>query len=77
MTIKDTMTGKEAEKIPDFAFRMMAFMFNLRDVFYQIDKRLDKFGIKEGSTIVDYGSGTGSFIMRASKLVGPDGFLII
>ncbi|MCP4583564.1 MAG: class I SAM-dependent methyltransferase [candidate division Zixibacteria bacterium] len=75
MTIKDTMTGKEAEKMPNLAFRMMAFIFNLRDIFFSIDKRLDSFGIKEGFVIVDYGCGTGSFIKRASKLVGADGLV--
>jgi len=75
MTIKDTMTGKEAEKIPNFAFRMMAFMFRLRDAFSPIDKRLESFGIKDGFTVVDYGCGTGSFIRRASKLVGPSGLV--
>ena len=34
---------------------------------------LDGFGIKRGQTVVDYGCGPGSYLRRASELVGPEG----
>ncbi len=55
------------------SFKIMAAVFNLRDIFGNTGKKLDSFGIKPGSVIVDYGCGTGSYLKRASELAGPDG----
>jgi len=70
---KKIFCGNEAEKMPNISFRIMAFMFKVRDYFFQVDKKLDSFGIKKGSTIMDYGCGTGSYLKRASELVGEKG----
>ncbi len=65
--------GKGMDRMPNFAFKMMAFMFSIRDRFISLDKLLDDFHIRRGQTIVDYGCGPGTYIMKASELVGPEG----
>ena len=65
--------GRDIDRMPDMAFRMMALMFKIRDIFIHKDKVLDEFGISPGQSIVDYGCGPGSYIKRASNLVGPEG----
>lgn len=61
--------------MPDFAFRLMALMYAVRDRFTSPGDRLDSFGIVEGQTVVDYGCGTGSHIIRTSQLVGEKGLV--
>ncbi len=51
----------------------MAWMYSFRDTFFSVDKRLDEFGITKGTTVIDYGCGTGSYLKRASHLVGEEG----
>lgn len=65
--------GRGMERIPDLAFMMMALMFKIRDMFIRIDKILDEFGIHQGQSVVDYGCGPGSYIKKASELVGTNG----
>ncbi len=61
------------DRMPDWAFRMMAFMFNLTDKFISPDKRLVPFDIRKGQVVVDYGCGTGRYLRSASRLVGDTG----
>jgi ubiquinone/menaquinone biosynthesis C-methylase UbiE len=65
--------GSGMDRMPDLAFRIMALMFKLRDIFIQKDKLLDEFGIRRGQSVVDYGCGPGSYIRKASELVGAEG----
>jgi ubiquinone/menaquinone biosynthesis C-methylase UbiE len=65
--------GNEMDKMPGWAFRMMSFMFFFLDIFKNSDKKLDGINIKEGATVVDYGSGTGRYLKKASELAGPSG----
>ena len=65
--------GKDIDRMPDIAFRMMALMFKIRDLFMQKDRVLDEFGIRQGQSVVDYGCGPGSYIRKASELVGTEG----
>lgn len=67
------MYGNEIDKMPDWAFRMMAFMFNMTDLFKSPDRKLDAFDIRKGQTVVDWGCGTGRYIKQASALVGDKG----
>lgn len=59
--------------MPNVAFRMMSLMFMIRDRFGSPERKLDQFGIKPGDTVIDYGCGPGSFIQKASSLVGSKG----
>ncbi|MBC2715152.1 MAG: class I SAM-dependent methyltransferase [Desulfobacteraceae bacterium] len=65
--------GAGMDRMPDFAFKMMSLMFKFRDRFFPQDRVLDEFGIQDGQVVVDYGCGPGSYIGRASKLVGAKG----
>jgi ubiquinone/menaquinone biosynthesis C-methylase UbiE len=65
--------GRDMDRMPDLAFRIMALMFKIGDIFLQKDKLLDEFGIRQGQSVVDYGCGPGSYIRKASELVGTGG----
>jgi ubiquinone/menaquinone biosynthesis C-methylase UbiE len=71
--MKKVMCGNEMDRMPNWAFKMMAFMFNIADTFKSPDKRLDAFGIQKGQTVVDWGCGTGRYLKQASELVGDKG----
>jgi ubiquinone/menaquinone biosynthesis C-methylase UbiE len=71
--MKKVLFGNEVEKMPDFAFRMMKLFFIIYYFFRPAKRYLKKFGITPGSTIVDYGCGTGACIKDASSLTGEKG----
>ena len=58
------------DRMPDWAFRIMAFMFNVSDFIKSPDSRLKPFNIREGQTVVDWGCGTGRYLKSASGRVG-------
>ena len=63
------------DRMPGWAFSIMAFMFNVADIFRSPDKKLDPFNIQKGQTVIDYGSGTGRYLPMASKLTGDKGLV--
>jgi ubiquinone/menaquinone biosynthesis C-methylase UbiE len=65
--------GNNMDRMPRVAFRMMKWMFDIRDRFVSVGSLLDQFGIQKGQTVVDYGCGPGSYLRHASELVGPEG----
>jgi ubiquinone/menaquinone biosynthesis C-methylase UbiE len=71
--MKNGIFGNRMDRMPDVAFRMMSAIFRLRDMFVSPGNLLDEFHIREGQVVVDYGCGPGSYISRASKLVGENG----
>jgi ubiquinone/menaquinone biosynthesis C-methylase UbiE len=71
--MKNRMFGYKMDRMPNFAFRMMVAIFRIRDMVGSADTLLEEFDIREGQTVVDYGCGPGSYIARASKLVGDNG----
>lgn len=46
-----------------------------RDILSPIDKEVDKFDIKKGNIVIDYGCGSGSYINKISELIGDDGIV--
>lgn len=61
-------------KVPELYFRMTIVFFDILDFFYPyIKKRVKKFGIKDGMTVVDYGCGLGSYTTEMAELVGRRG----
>ncbi|HCU20070.1 MAG TPA: methyltransferase type 11, partial [Bacteroidales bacterium] len=70
---KNRLYGNEIDRMPDFTFRMMKIFFVIYYFFKPAGKYLQKFGIKPGYTVVDYGTGTGAFIKDASIMVGSSG----
>ena len=73
MKLKKYFCGNEMERMSDIGFRMMSFMFDVKDIICPVDKRLESFGIKEGFTVIDYGCGPGRYLERASRLAGEKG----
>ena len=73
--MKKVMCGNEMDRMPDWAFKMMAFMFNISDKFKSPDKKLIPFNIEKGQTVIDYGCGTGRFLKQASELAGETGIV--
>lgn len=71
--MKKALCGNEMDRMPDWAFKIMAFMFDVADTFKSPNRRLDTFEIKKGQTVVDWGSGTGRYLKQASELVGDKG----
>ncbi len=60
--------------MPDWSFRLMDLIFHVIDYIYPyIDKRVEKFGIRPGLTVVDYGCGPGRYTTRFAKLAGEQG----
>jgi ubiquinone/menaquinone biosynthesis C-methylase UbiE len=66
---------KKTEKMPNWAFRMMEFMFKLSDFFRPKHNYVEEFGIKKGMTVVDYGCGPGRYIYKISDKVTPSGLV--
>jgi ubiquinone/menaquinone biosynthesis C-methylase UbiE len=71
--MKKALCGNEMDRMPAWAFRMMAFLFNVTDLFKSPDGKLKPFNIRKGQTVIDYGCGTGRFLPGASALVGDKG----
>ncbi len=73
MDVSKKVTGFEVERMPNIAFRLMAFIFVIRDALFSVGKKLDQFGFVKGSIVLDFGCGPGSYIAHASQLVGDKG----
>jgi ubiquinone/menaquinone biosynthesis C-methylase UbiE len=73
--MKKVFCGNEMDRMPDWAFKTMAFMFNVADLFKSPDKKLEPFNIQKGQTVIDYGSGTGRYLPGASAMVGNKGLV--
>ena len=71
--MKKFMCGNDMDRMPDWAFRMMAFLFNVYDRFGAPDKKLIPFDIRKGQAVIDYGCGTGRYLKSASEKVGETG----
>jgi ubiquinone/menaquinone biosynthesis C-methylase UbiE len=71
--MKNLLFGNEVERMPDFTFRLMKLFFVFYYFFNPAIKKLRKFGIKPGSTVIDYGCGTGACIKAATELTGESG----
>jgi ubiquinone/menaquinone biosynthesis C-methylase UbiE len=68
------MSDKKDKPMPNIMFRFMAWGFKWRDRYRNpAKKRLDRLGIKEGQTVLDFGCGIGSFSIPAARLVGERG----
>ncbi len=73
MTVKKKLSGNNIDRMPDIAFRGMSFLFWVWGIFASPAKKLKKFGINPGDTVVDFGCGPGNYIKDASLLAGDTG----
>ena len=65
----------EDRPVPSSMFRMMSIFLRIREPFKKPMERLQKVGLQEGQTVLDYGCGIGSYVIPASKLVGENGMV--
>jgi len=73
-TIRKKAAERNTERMSDTSFRMMTFIFMVMDFFFPyIKKRVRRFGIKSGMTVVDYGCGPGRYAIRFAEIVGEKG----
>ena len=59
--------------VPNIAFRLMSSSIRVNEFFSKYSSRLEKFNIKNGFTIIDYGCGPGRYVKKAAQLVGEEG----
>jgi len=65
---------RKKERMSDISFKLMNLIFHVIDFVHPyIDKRVEKFGLQPGMTVVDYGCGPGRYTIRIAKLVGEQG----
>ncbi|HML03878.1 MAG TPA: class I SAM-dependent methyltransferase [Candidatus Bathyarchaeia archaeon] len=57
----------------DLGFRAMALTFKVRDFFSPRIDILKEAGIKEGHHVLDFGCGSGSYLLAVAELVGKSG----
>jgi len=68
------MPTLRSERMSDGSYRLMVATFDLIDFFFShLEKRVDKFGIRPGMTVVDYACGPGRYTVFYSRLAGPQG----
>lgn len=74
MVLKKTARKRKKERMSDRVFKLMTLIFHVIDFIYPyIDKRVKKFGVEPGMTVVDYGCGPGRYTIRFAKMVGEQG----
>ena len=74
MGVKERTEKRKTEKMSDLAFRMMEVAFKVIDFIYPyIKRRVEKFAVEKGMTVVDYGCGPGRYATRFAELVGEKG----
>lgn len=74
MVLKNIVCKRKKERMSDRSFELMTLFLRVIDLVYPyIDKRVKKFGIKPGMTVVDYGCGPGRYTTRFAKIVGEQG----
>jgi ubiquinone/menaquinone biosynthesis C-methylase UbiE len=66
--------GGESDRMSATSYRFLIAAFAVLDFFFPyLDRRVRRFGIREGMTVVDYGCGPGRYTTRFARLVGPKG----
>jgi len=57
----------------NLGFRLMSWVFRLRDWLRPPVGILQQAGVRPGMTVLDFGCGPGGFSLAAARLVGPEG----
>ena len=72
--MKGGIQKQPTEKMSNRVFKMMDFTFKIIDfIFPHIKRRIKKFKLKEGLSIVDYGCGPGRYTVPIAREVGIKG----
>jgi ubiquinone/menaquinone biosynthesis C-methylase UbiE len=64
---------KKNKKQSNIDFKVMSFIFRIRDKFRPPIKKIIKANIKQGEIVLDYGCGSGSYTIAAVEKLGPNG----
>ncbi len=67
------MEIRKAKPMPNIAFRAMSLYFAVRHRLEDVRKPLQKAGIREGQTVLDFGCGPGHYSIAAAQMVGQNG----
>jgi ubiquinone/menaquinone biosynthesis C-methylase UbiE len=68
------LNSRNDERMSNMDYRLMVFTMNVIDFFFShIEKRVARFGIQPGMTVVDYGCGPGRYTIFYSRLAGREG----
>ena len=59
----------------DFHFKFMCFLFKIRDCLFSRKKIIEEIRIKPKYKILDYGAGSGSYIIVAAEKLGEEGLV--
>ncbi|HTX90878.1 MAG TPA: class I SAM-dependent methyltransferase [Anaerolineales bacterium] len=63
-----------SERMADSSYRLMVAIMAMEDaLFSHLEKRVARFGIQPGMTVVDYGCGPGRYTTYYSRLAGRQG----
>jgi len=74
MTGADAAHGRESDRMSDLSFRLMTWTFAAIDLVHShLEARAGSFGIREGTTFVDYGCGPGRYTLPFARLAGASG----
>jgi len=57
----------------DFNFKIMSFIFKIRDFITPPEDVLKEVGLKLGFSVLDYGCGPGSYILPTERIIGKFG----
>ncbi len=64
---------KKLEPEPDAFYRFYIWYCKFVDLIWKPQRRLEKFPLKEGMAVVDYGCGPGRYTLPIARLVGSEG----
>jgi len=64
---------KKLEPMPNVSFKCMTWLYKFVDLIWNPQRRLEKFPLKEGMAVVDYGCGPGRYTLPIARLVGSKG----
>jgi len=67
------MNPERTKPLPNITFRLMAFFLALHRRFVDVRKPLERAGIEEEQTVLDFGCGPGFYAIAAAKMVGAKG----
>lgn len=67
------MNERKDKPKSDIDFKMMSLFFRIRDVFMNPRKLLEKVDIKERQIVLDFGCGSGSYVIPTARMVGENG----
>lgn len=61
------------EPYSNWHFKLMVFLFKIRDFFKDPMNKISKINIKKGDFVLEYGCGSGSFTIPLAEMVGSSG----